>query len=760
MRRRELLLISFLAIAILTSSSLAATQIQYSSIQPKQISWPSGTSHTFDKFDPARGNLSRIDFEATLEGNLSGVYENANPNNWLNYSYAQTTAKMEITMLNGSTLDLQILLRLPDNNTKHYINLSPYEEPDFSNGTDSFSGKYQNKTRDRITIISDKDKDDYILRTGQKSFALNSTTEGTIEIKSEEGGANVNSRLRSWGWSDATLTYTYLLCLSGYKKNCTGWPLSGWKIMVNNSTQNWTATTDARGFWQVCNLDNGTYTVCEVPQSGWTQTYPDGCHTVELAGYSKANINFTNQELKCISGYKLDACTKTPIPGWNITLNNATHTVSMLTGPDGRYEFCNLKPGLYNLTEENRTGYRAVSVVSNPLNLNCNNTTNQNFTNSRLFCISGRKVDDCTGAGLAGWQMTVRNASSGLIVGQNNTTSDGQWIVCDLLPGKYQVTETPQVGWKNLTNLTQNITLGCENKNGIDFHNFRLLCLGGRKTDYCTDFGLPGWTVIVENITTGRTDTTTTNATGYWRICDLVFGDYRVREVLQSGWTNVTPISLEVRLPCNRSKLDVNFVNRKLHCISGFKLDNCSRAGISGWEIILINSSGEVGRNVTNAIGYYEFCDLLPGSYTIAETFKPGWISTSGVSLDVNLNCSNITNQNFTNQKLMCISGFKLDNCSRATLPGWDIAIHNATGYTQTRTTDSNGKFEFCDLAPGQYTLTETLKSGWIKISAPPEITLSCDNATNQNFTNQKLMCISGFKASTTAAEPPCPDGT
>jgi hypothetical protein len=395
MRRRELLLISLLAIATLTSSSLAATITQHSRINETQISWPTGTTHTFLKFDPAQGNLSRIDFEATLEGNLSGVYENANPNNWLNYSYAQTTAKMEITMLNGSTFDLQISLRLP--NATSYINLSPYIPPDFSPGNDSFSGKHEAKTKDRITIISDKD--DYIWRTGQQSFALKSTTEGTIEVKSDEGGANVNSRLRSWGWSNATLTYTYLLCLSGYKKNCTGWPLSGWKIMVNNSTQNWTATTDASGFWQVCGLDNGTYTVCEVPQSGWTQTYPDGCHKVELAGYSKANINFTNQELKCISGYKLDACTKTPIPGWNITLNNATHTVSMLTGPDGKYEFCNLKPGPYTLTEENRTGYRAISVVSNPLELNCSNLTNQNFTNSRLFCVSGRKVDDCTGAG-------------------------------------------------------------------------------------------------------------------------------------------------------------------------------------------------------------------------------------------------------------------------------------------------------------------------------------------------------------------------
>ncbi|MDD1759132.1 MAG: choice-of-anchor E domain-containing protein, partial [Methanothrix sp.] len=671
MRRRELLLISFLAIAILTSSSFAATKIQYSSIQPQQISWPTGTNHTFDKFDPALGNLTKVNLAARLDGNLSGLYENANPKNWLNKSYARTNATMDI-LLNGSKLlTLKIELKIPKD--KEYINLSPYTEPMFSGKNDTFSGENVSNDTD---YTNPTDLSSYI---GLEKLILPCRTNGAIEVKSLEGGANVNSQLRSWGWSNATLTYTYLLNLSGYKKNCTGWPLSGWKIMVNNSTQNWTATTDASGFWQVCNLDNGTYTVCEVPQSGWTQTYPDGCHTVELAGYSKANINFINQELKCISGYKLDACTKTPIPGWNITLNNATHTVSMLTGPDGRYEFCNLKPGPYTLTEENRTGYRAISVVSNPLELNCSNLTNQNFTNSRLFCVSGRKVDDCTGAGLAGWQMTVRNASSGEIVGQNNTIIDGHWIVCDLLPGKYQVTETPQLGWKNLTNLTQNITLGCENESGVDFHNVELFCLGGRKTDYCTGLGLSGWTVIVENVTTGETNTNTTDEAGYWRVCDLVFGDYNVSEVLQSGWMNVTPIIQAVRLPCT-SKLDVNFVNRKLYCISGYKLDNCTRVGIPGWEIILSNSSGEVSRTETDPAGYYEFFSLFPGSYTITESPKPGWISKSNVSMDVNLNCSNITDQNFTNQKLLCISGYKLDRCS-GPLPGWEITIHNDTEY-------------------------------------------------------------------------------
>jgi uncharacterized repeat protein (TIGR01451 family) len=135
-----------------------------------------------------------------------------------------------------------------------------------------------------------------------------------------------------------------LLCINGYKHDgCTGVPLSGWKIKANNSTQEWNATTDGNGFWRFCRLeDNDTYSVCEVMQPGWTQTSSPVCHTVTLAGFNITNINFTNQKMYCISGYKKDNCTGAPLPGWNITLTNATGTTSQLTGQDGKYEFCNL----------------------------------------------------------------------------------------------------------------------------------------------------------------------------------------------------------------------------------------------------------------------------------------------------------------------------------------------------------------------------------------------------------------------------------
>ncbi|MFO8080509.1 MAG: SdrD B-like domain-containing protein, partial [Armatimonadota bacterium] len=66
----------------------------------------------------------------------------------------------------------------------------------------------------------------------------------------------------------------------------TGNPLAGWTIEAYNASNTLvaTTTTDADGYYEFT-LDPGDYTVCEVLQDGWTQSYPngDGCHHITLS---------------------------------------------------------------------------------------------------------------------------------------------------------------------------------------------------------------------------------------------------------------------------------------------------------------------------------------------------------------------------------------------------------------------------------------------------------------------------------------------
>ncbi|HYK81742.1 MAG TPA: hypothetical protein VEU55_01240 [Gemmatimonadales bacterium] len=63
--------------------------------------------------------------------------------------------------------------------------------------------------------------------------------------------------------------------------------LACWTVTVSDGTTTWSAVTDTTGSYTVTGLAGGaTYSVCEVVQTGWHQTYPPaGFPSCGLAGY-------------------------------------------------------------------------------------------------------------------------------------------------------------------------------------------------------------------------------------------------------------------------------------------------------------------------------------------------------------------------------------------------------------------------------------------------------------------------------------------
>ena len=276
--------------------------------------------------------------------------------------------------------------------------------------------------------------------------------------------------------TNQNFTNQALLCISGYKNDaCNGTGIAGWLITLNNSSYNISILTGSDGKYEFCDLVPGDYTLTEETKDGYISSGTVSLDVTLDCARNLTNQNFTNQALLCISGYKLDDCTKAGIAGWLITLNNSSYNTSILTGSDGKYEFCDLVPGDYTITEETKDGYISSGTVSLDVTLPCTgNLTDQNFTNTKLLCISGKKINACTGNGISNWDIIVKNSSTGIEAGRNRTISGGGWIVCGLVPGEYQVSEILKTGWKNITNLTQNVTLNCENKTDINFRNIQL----------------------------------------------------------------------------------------------------------------------------------------------------------------------------------------------------------------------------------------------------------------------------------------------
>ena len=399
---------------------------------------------TFPYFDPAMGELISVYFTATLNATLDGAAENR-AHAPVHNAYFAVDAYMDAVMINGQHIPLQVYLRVPETGG---INVTAFDGVWDFLGTSSFNGSDANDTWGYVYYDDSANTIDYV---GTGTFPLLAYTRASSRVV---GGGSWYSLITTLAWSNASITYTYddARCLSGFKKDgCTGLPLSGWNITVRNATTQWNATTDASGFWQVCKLENDTYTVCEILQPGWNQTDPEACHTVTLDGINITDTNFTNQRLLCINGHKKNTCGQFNLSNWTIVLTNSLGgAMSSLTNETGYYQFCGLPPGIYNLSEEPKEGWSPV-YVPQQVTLNCSNISGMDFVNSEC-CGSSLKINKTADFGPSpGNPAGVNQAINYTIIVENtgnetlyqvNVTDDKLGLreeIASLLPGEFRI---------------------------------------------------------------------------------------------------------------------------------------------------------------------------------------------------------------------------------------------------------------------------------------------------------------------------------
>ena len=95
----------------------------------------------------------------------------------------------------------------------------------------------------------------------------------------------------------------------------------------------------------------------------------------------------------------------------------------------------------------------------------------------------------------------------------------------------------------------------------------------------------------------------------------------------------------------------INLSGYKINDTNGNGLWNPGEQGIHGWNITLKNTTGAIISTAsTDPQGYYEFTNLLPGSYNVSEEDKAGWMHTNASFRLVTLADKDLANLNFTNR--------------------------------------------------------------------------------------------------------------
>jgi serine-aspartate repeat-containing protein C/D/E len=319
----------------------------------------------------------------------------------------------------------------------------------------------------------------------------------------------------------------------------------------------------------------------------------------------------------------------------------------------------------------------------------------------------------------------------------------------------------------------------------------------------------------------GTAVTAITNSDGSYTFSSLVTGTYRVVETQPASYANVGASTVDGAVESasaitaielsSKDSLNNNFAETQF-TLSGYvyydsnssKVRDTGDSGISGVTVTLTDGNGNVVTTTTGSDGSYSFANLAPGTYRISEGPEPantGYLdgtdtagtiagSSLGDAKTVNDQISGITLGDTYTNLLTLASGSTFDNTGEnynfgelglslsgrayvdvgvdgAYVSGTDIPIESATinlylagSKVASTTTAADGTYQFTNLAPGTYNVTESYSSSlyldWLDypgnlggtadgVETILGIPLKSANATNYDFTEILPASVSGY---------------
>ncbi len=559
--------------------------------------------------------------------------------------------------------------------------------------------------------------------------------------------------------------------------------------------------TALNGSYFIDNVPPGTYKVYEdIAGTDWIQSFPtEGYYEVNFTSSLEDTGNdFGNWMPASIEGTKSNDLEANGVfddgdygmSGWTIYVDYNdngefdTDPTTLPYGPEpsdvtdvnGHYEIDDVHPGAFTVREVDQAGWtqsRGDFDVTFESQGHYGDEGEYHFLNWTTTDLHGYKFEDMDADGVKDpGEVTPAIAFTIALTGTDymggsvyaTTTTDpsnnGYYEFTDIVPGTYVVSEMVPAGWtqsfpaSSFYDVTTYSDVAVEMS--YDFGNWTTSGLHGYKYEDKNangiDDGEPGledWEIRIEGTTgwdAAFVATTTTDADGYWEFDEIPPGTYTISEVQQDGWTQSYPadpgtyedLTLESGENPEESFDFLNWTTTGLH---GYKYEDKNANGIDDgepgledWEIRIEGTTGWdaafVATTTTDADGYWEFDEIPPGTYTISEVQQDGWTQSypadPGTYEDLTLESGDNPEESFDflNWSPADPHGYKIHDLNangvddgEPRLEGWEIRVEGTTGwggaYVATTTTDANGYWEFDEIPPGTYTITEVQQDGW-----------------------------------------------
>jgi hypothetical protein len=165
------------------------------------------------------------------------------------------------------------------------------------------------------------------------------------------------------------------------------------------------------------------------------------------------------------------------------------------------------------------------------------------------------------------------------------------------------VKEEDVAGWYHTSPTSITVNLICDDVENQNFTNHEYLCISGYKLAE-NGTGLQGWNITLYDETMTEIAWQLTGPDGSYQFCGLEAGTYYVNETMQTGWINISPISITVILDCENASYQ-NFTNAPNLCDETAWAYYNDTISLPIWDYSKGNNWGWTNGPLTE--DYYEF---------------------------------------------------------------------------------------------------------------------------------------------------------
>jgi subtilisin family serine protease len=377
--------------------------------------------------------------------------------------------------------------------------------------------------------------------------------------------------------------------------------VSGWTIFLDDNQNGEldedepSDITDANGEYSFTELVPGTYTIAEVQQEGWTQTYPGG---------STSGTTLTFDDIGNIG-------VSAPIPSNYAGLNWSSdfYYLNSSSYPNTGYDYGTISGN-----------YVAFNAFANPVSV-----SGDVFDFNSAYLTAAWKDD--LDVEVTGYFNNVEKYSQTIEIDQTAPTLfefdftdidrldftslgglDGHFALDDAT-FDFEGSQTHQVELSD-GEIVNDVNFGNQQIVPSEIHGIKWNDIDGDGTQDEDEPGLEGWTIYLDDNQNGQLDvgeeSTLTDANGEYALTNLAAGTYTVAEVQQSGWQQTYPSS-----PLPNGNFETgNFTNWETIGVANIETSSFGSGPVEGTsQALLSNTIGAVSdANLETFLG------LTPGS--------------------------------------------------------------------------------------------------------------------------------------------------